>query len=91
MNVLAFLLVGLIAGWLASILVEGHGMGAVADIVIGIIGAFVGGLIFNAAGVVAYGFWGSVGMALVGAVVLLFIANLFTGFRHHGPRTPRPH
>jgi uncharacterized membrane protein YeaQ/YmgE (transglycosylase-associated protein family) len=87
MNILAFLLVGLISGWLASVLVEGHGLGTIGDVVVGIVGAFIGGFIFSAAGIAAYGFWGSVGMALVGAIVLLFLANLFSGFRHG----PRPH
>ncbi len=78
MNILAFLLVGLLAGWIASVLMEGHGLGALGDIIVGIIGAILGGMIFNLFGVYTYGFWPSVGMSVVGAVVFLFLLGLFT-------------
>ena len=45
MNIIAFLLVGLIAGYLAGKIVEGHGFGTLGDIVVGIVGAFIGGFI----------------------------------------------
>ncbi len=80
MNIVAFLLVGLISGWIASLIVEGHGFGAIGDIIIGVIGAFVGGFVFDMLGVASYGFWGAVGMSLVGAVVFLFVVNLFGRF-----------
>ena len=48
--VIIWLLVGLVAGWLASQLVRGHGSGTVTDIVVGIVGAFIGGMIFRAEG-----------------------------------------
>jgi len=79
MNILAFLLVGLLSGWIASYLVEGHGLGALGDIIIGIIGAFVGGFVFNVFGITAYGFWGSVGMSVVGALIFLFIVGALRG------------
>jgi uncharacterized membrane protein YeaQ/YmgE (transglycosylase-associated protein family) len=79
MNVVAFLLVGLFAGWVASSLVEGHGLGVLGDIVVGIVGALVGGFVFDMFGVTTYGFWGSFGMSVVGAVVFLSILGLFTG------------
>lgn len=77
MGIVAFLIVGLIAGWVASLLVEGHGLGTLGDLIVGVIGALVGGFIFNILGVTAYGFWGSVGMSVVGASVFLFIVGLF--------------
>ena len=86
MNILTFLVVGLIAGWLAGLIVEGHGLGTVGNIIVGIIGAFVGGLIFDVLGMASYGFWQSVGMSAVGAVVFLFVVGLFTGSR--GTSTP---
>jgi len=78
MNIITFLIIGLIAGWLASTLVEGHGNGGLSDIVIGIIGAFFGGFIFNILGITYYGFWGNVGMSAVGAVAFLYLVRLFS-------------
>ncbi len=76
MNIVAFLLVGLIAGWLAGKIVDGHGFGTVGDIIVGVIGAFIGGLLSNQIIGETYGFWGAVLMATLGSVVLLFIAKL---------------
>ena len=83
MNILVFLLVGLISGWIAGKLIEGHGFGALGDIVVGIIGAFVGGFVFGSMGVEAFGFWGSVAMSVVGAAVFLVIVGLFTNTHTH--------
>jgi uncharacterized membrane protein YeaQ/YmgE (transglycosylase-associated protein family) len=47
MNILWFLLVGVIAGWLAGVLVKGGGFGLIGDLVVGIIGALIGGLLFS--------------------------------------------
>lgn len=72
-----FLLVGLIAGWLASVLVGGGGMGVVGDIIVGIIGAFLGGWLFGKLGISAGGgMLGSIITATVGAIVLIFLLRL---------------
>jgi len=71
MHLLWFLFVGLVAGWLAGKLTRGAGFGAIADIVIGVVGAFVGGFLFRAIGIVAGGWIGSIVVATVGAVVLV--------------------
>jgi uncharacterized membrane protein YeaQ/YmgE (transglycosylase-associated protein family) len=84
MNIISFLLVGLLVGWAASSFMTGRGLGVVGDIIVGIIGAFVGGFIFSILGVEAYGFWGSFVMSFLGAVVFLFVVGLFS----HGPRNP---
>ena len=76
-----FLLVGGFAGWLASVLVTGGGMGILADIAVGVAGAVVGGFIANSLNWYVYGFWGVLGVAVMGAVILLV---LFRGFL--GPR-----
>ncbi len=77
MNLLWFLIVGLIAGWLAGLLVKGGGFGLVGDLVVGVIGAFVGGFLFSTLGVSAGGgLLGSIIVATIGAVVLLFIVRL---------------
>lgn len=77
MDIITWLIVGLIAGVLASLLVGGYGL--VADIVIGIVGAFIGGFIFRAAGWSAPfdGLAGTIFVAFIGAIVLLVILNLF--------------
>jgi uncharacterized membrane protein YeaQ/YmgE (transglycosylase-associated protein family) len=79
MEILTWLIVGLIAGVLASLLVGGYGL--IADIVIGIVGAFVGGWIFSAAGWHAPwgGLAGTIFVAFIGAVVLLVILRLLRG------------
>ncbi|TFV89670.1 GlsB/YeaQ/YmgE family stress response membrane protein [Oxalobacteraceae bacterium OM1] len=72
-----FLLVGLIAGWLASVLVGGGGMGVVGDIIVGIIGAFLGGWLFGKLGISAGGgMLGSIITATVGAIILIFLLRL---------------
>ena len=77
MSIIYFLLVGLIAGWLAGQIMKGSGYGVIGDIVIGIIGSVIGGWLFGALGLGAYGLIGSLCMALVGAIVLIFIIRLF--------------
>lgn len=77
MDLLTWLIVGLIAGVLAS-LVVGGGFGLVGDIIIGIVGAFVGGWIFAQLGVTTPfgGLAGTIFTAFIGAVVLLFLLRL---------------
>ncbi len=73
-GLLAWLLVGLIAGFLASALMRGGGYGLVGDIIIGIVGAFIGGLLMDVlAPGTALGFWGTVLVALIGACILIAI------------------
>ena len=81
MNFVVFLSVGLVAGWLASVLVHGRGLGVIGNIAVGVIGSFVGGLIFNAKGIIWYGLWGTIAMSALGAVVFLFFVGLFMGPR----------
>jgi uncharacterized membrane protein YeaQ/YmgE (transglycosylase-associated protein family) len=70
-----FLIVGGLAGWIASVLVEGTGLGLIGDIVVGVVGAFVGGFFAYQFNITVYGFWEVLGMAILGAVVLLLIAR----------------
>jgi uncharacterized membrane protein YeaQ/YmgE (transglycosylase-associated protein family) len=76
-DLLTWIIVGLVAGVLAS-LVVGGGFGIIGDIIIGIIGAFVGGWIFNKLGVESPwgGLAGTIFVAFIGAVVLLFLLRL---------------
>jgi uncharacterized membrane protein YeaQ/YmgE (transglycosylase-associated protein family) len=77
-NFVWFLIVGGLAGWIASVLVEGSGLGMNGDIVVGVIGAFVGGFFAYQFDIAVYGFWEALGMSVLGAVVLLLIARVFT-------------
>ena len=77
MSILWFLVVGVIAGWLAGTLVKGGGFGLVGDLIVGIVGAFLGGFLFSTFGVsLGGGLIGSIIVATIGAVVLLFIIRL---------------
>jgi uncharacterized membrane protein YeaQ/YmgE (transglycosylase-associated protein family) len=78
MDILTWLIVGLVAGVLASLIVGGTGYGIIGDIVVGIVGAFVGGFLFRSAGwsVPFHGLAGTIFVAFIGAVVLLVIIHL---------------
>jgi uncharacterized membrane protein YeaQ/YmgE (transglycosylase-associated protein family) len=78
MDLLTWLIVGLIAGVLASLVMGGTGYGLIGDIIIGIVGAFVGGWLFTKLGVSSPfgGLAGVIFVAFIGAVVLLFILRL---------------
>ncbi|MGH8102347.1 MAG: GlsB/YeaQ/YmgE family stress response membrane protein [Chthoniobacterales bacterium] len=73
-----WLIVGLIGGWLAGKISRGRGFGCIADIILGIVGSFIGGWIFVKLHIYGGGFWYSLAAATVGAVVLVFIAHLFS-------------
>ena len=78
MDLLTWLIVGLVAGVLASLVMGGTGYGIIGDIIVGIIGAFVGGWIFSQLGASSPigGLAGVIFTAFIGAVVLLFVLRL---------------
>ena len=71
-----FLLIGLIAGWLAGKVMRGGGFGVVGDMIVGIIGALLGGWLFGVLGIHAGGLLGAIITAFVGAVVFILILRL---------------
>lgn len=73
---LGFLIIGLIAGWLAGQVMKGGGYGIVGDMIIGVIGAFLGGWLFSLIGISAGGLIGELITAFVGAVVLIFLLRM---------------
>lgn len=73
-----WIIVGLIAGALASRVVRGRGLGCLFDIVVGIIGAFIGGFLLSNFVHGDVGFWGSIVVAFIGAVVLLAVLRLLS-------------
>ncbi len=77
MELLWFILIGLIAGWLAALLVRGGGLGVVGDIAVGIVGAVLGGYLFHLLGLpVGGGLLGRIVVATIGAVVLIVILRV---------------
>jgi uncharacterized membrane protein YeaQ/YmgE (transglycosylase-associated protein family) len=77
MNLVWFLLIGALVGWLAGLIMKGRGFGILGNIVVGVVGAFVGGFLFSLLGISWGGLLGSLGTALVGAIVLLWVVGLF--------------
>ena len=77
MGILSWIIVGLVAGWLAGVVMKGGGYGVVVDIVLGVLGAIVGGWLFGALGIYpGGGLLGSIIVAFVGAVVLVWVTRL---------------
>jgi uncharacterized membrane protein YeaQ/YmgE (transglycosylase-associated protein family) len=77
MGFIWFILIGLLAGWLAGQLMQGGGFGVIGDIIVGVIGALLGGLLFNTLGLsTGGGLIGSLIVATIGAIVLLFLLRL---------------
>lgn len=74
-SILAAVVVGILAGWIAE-QVMGRSHGLITNLVVGIIGAFLGALIADALNVGFAGFWGSLAVSTVGAIVLLFLVGL---------------
>ncbi len=82
-TVIAWIVVGGIAGWLASLVIRGTGLGIAGDVIIGIIGGLIGGwivAIVGGGGVTGINI-GSIIVAFIGAVILLLIVRLFMGTR----------
>ena len=78
-TLIGWLLVGLIAGWLAGKVSRGRGFGCIANVILGLIGAILGGWIFTKLGIFGGGVLYSIAAATLGAVVLVAIARLFAG------------
>jgi uncharacterized membrane protein YeaQ/YmgE (transglycosylase-associated protein family) len=76
MNIIFWLIIGAIAGWLAGQLMRGGGFGLIGNIIVGIVGAVVGGWFFSLLGLSADGTIGSLVTATVGAILLLFVVSL---------------
>src|SRR5437899_9439525 len=80
---LAWIVIGLIAGAVASRVVAGRGFGCLADIVVGVAGAIIGGFLLSTlfGANATFGFWGSLVVAFIGAAVLLAALKLVSGGR----------
>ena len=77
-GILAWLVIGAVAGWLAGLVMKGGGFGLLVDIVVGIVGAFIGGWLAGLLGIsLGGGMIASIVTATLGAIVLLFVVRLF--------------
>ena len=77
MNFIWFLIVGLIAGWLAGQVMKGGGYGVIGDMIVGVIGALLGGWLFGQLGISAGGgLIGAIIVAFIGAVILIFLLRV---------------
>ena len=76
MGWLWFVIIGVLAGWLAGLLIRGRGFGLVGDLVLGVLGAIIGGYVFSMLSIRAYGFIGELAMAIAGAFLLLSLIRI---------------
>jgi uncharacterized membrane protein YeaQ/YmgE (transglycosylase-associated protein family) len=76
-NLVVSLLIGAVAGWLAGLIMKGHGLGLVGNILVGIIGGVIGNVLLGKLDIsTGSGIAGAIGTALIGSVVLLFVVSL---------------
>lgn len=80
-GVIAWIIVGLISGWAAGQLMKDGGYGMIGDIVVGLIGAMIGGFLLNFVVHGAVGFWGSVVVSVIGACILIMIVRILSRSR----------
>lgn len=77
MNIIIFLVIGLLSGWIASNMLGGKGLGITLDIVVGVVGAFVGGFIFRMLDISVTTIWGEIATSVIGAVLFLLVVGMF--------------
>ncbi len=77
LDLIYFLVIGLAAGWLAGKLMKGHDFGILGNLVVGVVGAVLGGFVFRLVGLAATGLLGSLICATAGAILLLFLLQKF--------------
>lgn len=83
-GIIAWIIIGLIAGWLTGKIMKGSGFGAIMDMVVGLIGAMIGGFLsyhLGLGGVREHGLIMSIVIAVIGAVILTWVVRLVTGGR----------
>ncbi|PKQ60456.1 transglycosylase [Labilibaculum filiforme] len=78
MHYLIFLLIGLIAGWIAGILLKGRGYGILINMLLGVIGSFIGGTIFSIFGIHLSGFFGLLLSSTIGAIGVIWLVGLIS-------------
>lgn len=76
MHLIWLLIIGLLAGWMASHVTRGRGFGLLGDMIVGVVGAWLGGRLLQVFGLYSVGFIGSLVTALIGAVILLALIRV---------------
>ena len=76
MEFIWFIIIGLVAGWLAGVIMKGGGYGVIGDIIVGIIGAVLGGWLFSTMGVATGGLLGAIIVATIGAIILIALLRV---------------
>lgn len=79
MNFIWFIVIGIVAGFIAGKIMRGGGFGIIVNLLLGIIGGVLGGWIFGLLGMPSTGIIGSLISSIVGAIIFLWIASLFRG------------
>lgn len=79
MNIIFWIIIGGLAGWIANNVMKGGGQGLLSNIVVGVVGAFVGGWLFGSLNISPSGTVGSLITAIVGAIVLIYVLRLVRG------------
>lgn len=80
-GILAWIVVGLIAGWLTGLLMRRGGYGVIGDLIVGLLGALIGGFLVGLVYHGSVGIVGSIVVAVIGAVILVAVLRLLTGGR----------
>ena len=80
-NLVAWLIVGLVAGFLANVLIRGHSAGCIGNIIVGLIGSVIGGFLASALELGQFHFCGTIFISFIGASILLAVLQLITGGR----------
>jgi len=80
-GLIGWIVIGLIAGWLAGKIARGSGYGCITDIILGLVGSVLGGWLFMKLGILGGGFLVSLAAATVGAIIIVSIVHLFVGNR----------
>lgn len=70
---LTFLVLGALAGWISGLISKGRGFGLVGNMIVGIVGAFLGGFVFGLVGISAHNFLGQLIFAILGALLFLWL------------------
>lgn len=79
MDLIIFLVIGAVSGWLAGLIRRGEGFGLFGNIIVGVAGSFLGGLLFRLIGIQDTYFIGTIIISVIGSVILLALVNMFTG------------
>lgn len=80
-SIIGWIIIGIIAGWLAGLIMKGGGYGLIGDVIVGIIGAFIGGLILSFFNLGANNWWETLITAVIGACILIWIVRAVSGNR----------